>query len=184
MQGATHPIQAVPHAAREVGVEQQELDDPVGADSAVALAVHFERAGAAEYRGPVDVVEAGGVGARPGRDVVLYVEDAGGLIGPLDESAEFDEVPRLVAGHGCAGDSAEKVAGLFDLSVEGLRRLLADGALGRLVLKAQVEAIELLPHLRRDDLADGAGVLAGRAEAGEDGVAVAGVEAQEPDGVL
>ena len=47
----------------------------------------------------------------------------------------------------------------------------------------QVELVELLPHLRRDDLAHRAGVLAGGPQAGEDRVGVLRIEGEELDDV-
>src|SRR5260370_27782266 len=47
----------------------------------------------------------------------------------------------------------------------------------------QVELVELLPHLRRDDLAHGAGVLSGAPQAGADRVDVLLIESQELDDV-
>jgi hypothetical protein len=44
-----------------------------------------------------------------------------------------------------------------------------------------VEYVDIVPHLVRDDLADGAGVLPGRPEAGRDGIGVVAVETQERD---
>ena len=48
----------------------------------------------------------------------------------------------------------------------------------------QVELVELLPHLRRDDLAHRAGVLARRPQAGADRVDVLLIEGEELDDVL
>ena len=48
----------------------------------------------------------------------------------------------------------------------------------------QVELVDLLPHLRRDDLAHRPRVLARRAQAGEDRVRILRVEGEELDDVL
>ena len=45
----------------------------------------------------------------------------------------------------------------------------------------QVELVDVLPHLGRDDLADAAGVFAGRPQAGQDRIRVLGVEREKLD---
>ena len=56
-----------------------------GDDAAVALAVHLERAGRAQHRRPLDVVERrADVGRRGQQEEVLHVEDARRLVGALE----------------------------------------------------------------------------------------------------
>lgn len=69
--------QAVVDGARELTIEQQELDNACGGDAAVPLAVHLERAGRLQHRGPLNVVgRRADIGGRGQQEKVLAVENA------------------------------------------------------------------------------------------------------------
>ena len=50
-----------------------------------------------------------------------------------------------------------------------------------LVDEFQIEGVEVLPHLRGDNLTDGATVFTGRGQATQDGIGVVAIEGQESD---
>ncbi len=74
----------------------------------------------------------------------------------------------------------EQVAGHPDRREQILRVGPVFGVRG---IHHQVELVELLPHLRRDDLAHGAGVLARGAQTGPDRVGALVIEGEELDDV-
>src|SRR4029079_19538280 len=113
------------------------------------------------------------------QDVVLDVEDAGRLAGPLEELAEPEEVPGLAVRHRAVADARDQRIDLLDLAVEGAAVAVIEGPrLG--ALHPQVEIIHALPGLAADALADVAGVLSG----GGDGAEDAGVVGRLPGQVI
>ena len=105
--------------------------------------------------------------------------------GALDEAAHLDELPTLAVAHGGVADALELVYALHHLLQEfgGLLRLHRHGAgLGHLVeagqRDGQIQAVEPVPLLGGDLLADVAGVLASHDEQREDGAFGIGIEAE------
>ena len=116
------PAEAVLDGARELLLEQQELDDAFGRDAPVALPVHLERAGRAQHGGPLDVVgRRADVGGGRQQEKVLHVEDARRLVGALEHASEPAEVPALVVGHRRVGHAGEQMAGPLDRREQILR---------------------------------------------------------------
>ena len=114
--------QAVLDRARELRLEQQELDDAFGRDAPVTLPVHLERAGRAQHGGPLDVVgRRADVGRGGQQEEVLHVEDARRLVGALQHAAEPAEVPALAVGHRGVGHAGEQMAGQLDRREQILR---------------------------------------------------------------
>ena len=71
-------------------------------------------------------------------------------------------------------DLGEKIMGLIQPG-RGRSRRPAD---------EMIEIVDLLPHLRGDDLADGTGVLARLVKTGNDGVRIIPIEGQETENIL
>ena len=117
------------------------------------------------------------------QDEILDVEDARRFVGRLDRASHAAEVPRLAVRHRRVGDPLELLAGEPNLLVKLVRVVECRPKAAR-VLEHQVEAVDVLPHLRRDDLAHAAGVFAGRGQAGEDRVRIVAVERQKADHVF
>ena len=184
VQRLARPHEAVVDGARELAVEQQELDDAIGRDAAVPLAVHLERAGRAQQGGPLDVVEracrrrprwaAGGSTSRRGCARSCRRARACGRAGRSASASPCVIVASVMP--------VNRWPAMLDRREE-LVRVASRLAACRRRLHHQVELVELLPHLGRDDLAHGAGVLAGGAQAGEDRIRVLRVERQELDDV-
>ena len=97
-------------AAREAAVEDHELGDrarvhPPGVEPAVG-ALARQRA---QHVVPLRGVERGAdVGQRRQQQVVLHVEDARGVVGPLEERAGAGEAVDLVAQHRAVGRAARE----------------------------------------------------------------------------
>ena len=173
----------------ELGVEQKELEDPLGGEvGGVDLAVGLKGGGGAEQAHPVEVLVR--LGEIVGEIVVVKeigvegLEQHGGGGGALDEAADLDELPAFAVAHGGVGDALELVDGFHDLLEELGRFGLGKEGLGVHVGvhfgagDLEVERIEAGPHFGGDLLADVAGVFAGADEAGEDGGLVGGVEGE------
>src|SRR5581483_8238843 len=151
---------------------------------AVAFPVHFKGAGRAEHGGPLDFIEGrADIGHGAQQNEIFDVENAGGFVGALELATEAAEVPAFAVGHGGVRQAHEEVAGQLHLIEEIVRRL-DDFAAGAGGIDHQIIAIELKPHLGGDHFADGAGVFAGGAEAGDDGIGIVPVEGQEVDDVV
>ena len=90
-------------------------------------------------------------------------------------------MPGLAVRHRGVGRADQQVAGPLDLREE---LVVAGRARPHRVADQQVEPVELLPHVGRDDLAGRAGVFAGARQAGEDRVGVLLVERQKLQDVL
>ena len=162
----------------------RELDDPLWMHAAVALAIHLERARRAEHCRPLDVfVGRADICRRRQQQKVLHVEDPRGLVGAFQVAAQPAEMPALVVRHRRVGDAGELVARHFDDREQMLGVAEAVGIEGRRV-DHQVELVQLLPHLRRDHLADRARVLAGGAETGSNRVGVVGIVREELNDAL
>ena len=118
------------------------------------------------------------------QEEVLHVEDARGLVGALEHAARAG---RSASASPCVIVASVTPANSWLAMLDRREQLLRVGqplAVCGGVVHHQVELVELLPHLRRDDLAHRAGVLARRAQARDDRVRVLRVERQELDDVL
>ena len=142
-------------------------------------AVSLQRAGGSQDRLPLGRVD-GPAHIRDARkqDVVLDVEDARGLVGPLEELAEIDELVSLVSREGGSCKALEEMGVSLDLLVELVGAALPDFA-GILRLEEEVALVERLEHFQGDLVAYLAGVLAGREEARNDRVGVLFTEGEE-----
>ena len=175
--GAGH---AVEHGAREQPVQHQEFNHLGRLNAAVALPVHLEGAGRAEQGAPLVFVQRRAhVLHRGQQEEVLHVEDARGFVRALEELAQAAEVPGFVAAHGVVQAAGKQRAVQAHFGQEIVRGGQGLRALAHRVVDQQVEAVDVLPHLHRNDLAHRAGVLAGRAQAGYQGVCVVAVAQQE-----
>ena len=115
--------------------------------------------------------------------MILDVEDAGGLVGALEELADIHELVSLASREGGGGDALEEMGVFLDLLVELVRAALPDLA-GILRLQEEVALVERLEHLQRDLVAHLPGILAGREEAGDDRIGVLFPEGEELRHVL
>src|ERR1700694_3300652 len=149
----------------------------------MALAVHLEGACRAQDGRPLNVV-----GRRPHvshggqQEKVLHVEDAGGLVGALQLTAEPAEVPRFVVGHGGVGHAGKLMARHLHGRKQLMRLPQAAGV--RRGIDQQIKFVELFPHCRGDDLANRARVLPGGADAGPDRIDVVRIEREKLDDAL
>ena len=172
-------VEAEEDGARELAVEQQEVDHVVRRDTAVALAVHLEapRPNAAgrptasrrrRRRRPRPTAAAGSTSRRAAATCCRRARaDA-----PAGRSAR----PRRATS--CCRRRRRRAGQQLDLAEE-LVRVDDRPAPRRAVAHREVEAVDLLPHLGRDHLAHRAGVLARLLQAGEDRVGVLRVGGQE-----
>ena len=146
---------------RKLGREEQELEDAVRPQfGGVDLAIGLERRAALKQADPLEVIAGidrrGGI---VGENAVVYVDQRGEHAGALDEAAELDEVPAFAVVHRGVGQALEHVrSGLYGF--EEFVRRDASGFKQGDALHFVEEAVELLPHLGADLLADLAGVLA------------------------
>ena len=114
-----------------------------------------------------------------GRGVLreVSVNETGEELRPLDEPAEPQEVPSVVAVHAADGDAGEGTDGVLGTEVEGVRLVVPDG-LDADVADVQVREVETVPHPDAEDVADLPGILARRREAVADRIWVARLEGQ------
>ena len=84
--------------------------------------------------------------------MVLHVDQAGGLVRPLEQTAELIEVPTLVAIEGALRDAGMALAALLDGAAEARNAFFRD-VLGPQGTHAIVEGVEVDPHLGRDQWA-------------------------------
>ncbi len=101
-------------------------------------------------------------------------EQARGGVGPLEVRAELEELVRLAARERRLREPLEGVRAVADTDEEVVRR--GEHGLGPQARDAQVEPVQVLPHLARDLLAHAARVLARARDARRDGVRVAGCQ--------
>ena len=147
------------------------------------LAIHFETADRFEHGRPLHiVVRRTHVAHRGEQDEVLDVQDARGLVGALQQRAQADELPRLVVTHGDVQYAVDQVTAHANLVAEGRQvRGFAPAAFRR---EQQVEAVDLLPHFRRDGLPYAARIFPGGQDARIDRTGILRVESQEAHHVL
>ena len=197
--------QAEVHRSREEAVEDQELGHVPPRDGPVLLAIHLQGAGAFEHGRPPHGVAPrrlrGGLRRRrpdPGRrprargrgfdahrrlqKEGLHVEHAAGLVGPLREPPQAAEVPGLAVRHRGVGHAGDQLAGPLHL-LEKLAGMRPAAIPPRRRLDLQMGLVDLLPHRGADHVADGAGILAGGAQAAGDRVGIGRVEGQKRDHV-
>ena len=130
------------------------------------------------------VVERAADVLAPGQQhVVLHVEDAGGVVGALEEGAELREVEGIVAQHGVrVGAVEQQRAVLHPLEQPQVALADAPGGLERAQLEPGV--VERLPHVGGQRGAHGAGVAARGLEARQHARRVVGIAHQEIDHAL
>jgi hypothetical protein len=80
--------------------------------------------------------------------------------------------------HGRFRDALEHVARQSDASQDLGKRIML--RVRALQLDLQIHAVDLLPHFRRDRLANGSGVFTRESKAGENGVRILIVERKKP----
>jgi len=91
------PAEAEPHRVREVGVGEEELDDPLRLDAAdVQPLISLVGGTVLQHRAPLQVADRQVDRARSLEEGKLGVEDPQRLVGPLQVAAKLDEVPALV----------------------------------------------------------------------------------------
>src|SRR6266436_1962619 len=93
------------------------------------------------------------------QDVILHVEDARGVVGALEESAQAREVERLAAHDGAIGDAAEEMRALLH-PVEELGGAGAGDAVAGNGAHLEPGGVQRLPHLGGDQPAHRVPVLA------------------------
>ena len=114
------------------------------------------------------------------QQVELHVDDAGGVVGALQEGAELQEVVGLVAQQGdlCGAEDHHRLL---------LHRFDQRTAIERAAVDAQApvelepQRVQALPHIDRDVVALFAGVAPGRADRAHDRGGVVLVDHQEVD---
>src|SRR6266513_1443138 len=146
------------------------------------LSVHRQGTGRTEHRSPLDLVQrCADVRGRRQKDEILDVQNSGRLVGALQGPPKAREMPWLSMRHGRVGQSHKKMTGQFRLAEKFLRR--TQSSLRR-VAGREVELVDLLPHLRRDDLTHRSGVFARRTNARKYRVWILAVESEELQHVL
>ena len=143
------------------------------------LAKHLEAAGGFEHRRPLDVVDGAVHKVRPWQQhEILDVKYPGGFVCPLDHHADACKVPGFAMAHGGVHQAGKKVAAHLDDLEKAVRIFYRHGR-ALIVGQFQVEIVQMLPHLRRNDLANGAAVFPCRRQAGQDGIWVFPVKRQK-----
>ncbi len=164
-------VEAEEDGPRAGAVEEQELEHARRPQQrAVGGAERLEGAARAQERGEPHRLLAG-LGREPGDDRRDDRDRPRGRVGALDVRAELEELERLAARHRRAHHALEGVRAAADADeqlVLGARRAAAPARGG----EEEVQAVQLLPHLGRDLVADAAGVLARPGHARDDRVRV------------
>ena len=146
--------QAVADRARELAVEQQELDDRASARCGRARLRYISNA-LAERSTAAHWMSSNGVptsSTRRQQHEVLHVEDARGLVGPLEQPAQPAEVPASPCDIVASVMPANRWLASLTAAKNSCGSLSSPPA-ARPSHDHQVELVQLLPHLRRDDLA-------------------------------
>ena len=140
-------VGAVMHRSRKLVAEQEEAGHRPRGHPAVRPAIGFEGARRAEQGPPLQVVDRlADVVRRRQQQEVLHVEDAGRLVGALDEPSDAAEVPCLGVLHRLVLRAFDQVAGAADVSEERVR--VRHGALPRVRLaQEEVEPDHRIPLL-------------------------------------
>ena len=132
-----------------------------------------------EHADPLDGLERpqfrGLLGQQIGR---AHVDEARGHVGALDETPQVQEVVALIVQHGPGEHAGHGLYALDETLEIGMAPALGQ-PLGQIVTGMEIEFVEQLPGLARHEVADGAAVLARRAQGREDGAGVALVADQE-----
>src|SRR5215208_4411005 len=92
---------------------------------------------------------------------ILYFQNPGRSPGPLEESAESQELPAFVVHHRAFGHTLEQVAVLLDRRVKCVQAGTAPLAEQAAFPEPQIEAVERLPHLAGNAIPHPTGTLAG-----------------------
>ena len=145
------------------------------------LAEHLIRPGRAQQGDPLQLVEHTThllVGGQ--QQEVFDIEDAGGLVGPLQQATQAAELPGEIAAEGGIGDAIEQLAGAADFAQLLLGWLAPEAHL----LQIPVDIIDLFPHLGGDHIADLTSILAGELQAIEHAAGIIGVAHQKADHIL
>ena len=150
------------HGAWEVGVKDQEVRHRTRHDPPESFAVHVQGAGRFQQCRPLQHIECGpDAGFVRQQDKILHIEDARGLVGPLDQSTDASEAPGFAVRHRGIVDPDDLVAAAFDPLQE--RRWVLQhrsGVLGELP-HTEIEVVDRLPQRDAQDLANRAGILSG-----------------------
>ena len=168
------PRQRMADRVREQRVRHQEVEHAAGPMAVgVQVAVGDVRLADPEQGAPVRFAVLGGGGVL--REV--GVDEPGEELRPLDEPAEPQEMPPVVAVHAADGDAAEGPDGVLGAAVEGVRLVVPDG-LDADIADVQVRQVEAGPHPDTEDVADLPGILARGREAVSDRIRIVGLEGQ------
>ena len=162
-QRIAHAIDGEFHRMRKFRIEQQELRDLFRLDRRrVLFAIGLERRAVFEQAQPVEIFgRCGefGMGLRAEMDV----EQAAHQLRALDEAAELEEVPAFAMAQRGVGDAAQRVD-LLQHIAEQPRRLMHPDLFDGDGLEPEIEAIQMLPHFRRQLLAHLPRIVAREAE--------------------
>ena len=175
---AHHLVQAGVQGARHVRAQDQQLGDTLRLDHvSVDLAVDLEARDAAQDRAPmVEVVLlvlfAGGAEEVALDRMELHVDQARRVVGPLQEGAQAHEIQGFVHQHGADRDAARQVRAELD-PLEELPGVALELAGLDHAAHLQPGLVLGFPDLGGQRTPHGAGVLAGRAQAGHDARRVA-----------
>ena len=93
--------------------------------------------------------------------MVFEIEHSGSGVRTFDILTGLNELPSLSMRHGRVRDPLEGMEMINQQTEKADRTFTKSGPRGR-ALKIEVEAIDLLPHLARYLLANGAGIFAGQ----------------------
>ena len=178
LQGVADALQAVPHRARKDGVQQQKAGHGGRADRVLhALAVHLISPRCAQQGDPLQFIQHAAHLLRGGQQQEIFdVEDAGGFVGPFDQTPQLTEQPTQITAQGGVGDPVHELAAAADDPQLLLHRFPPDVFV---VLQAPVQIIDLLPHLRGDHIPDLPCVFPRHRNATHDAVGIAAVQQQE-----
>jgi hypothetical protein len=163
--------EAVERCPRERGGADELLGDCERLERrAVAAHVRLERAAGLEQRD--ELVGAHRVVLREADgNRIARADDTYGRRGALEVQAELEELVRLAVRHGRVGTALEAVRPVPKLLEERVRA--ANGSPAVRAADDEEQPVDRLPHLTRDLLPDGAGVLAREGDAARDGARVA-----------
>ena len=154
--------------ARHIGLQHHQFGHTGRRDDvAIHLAIDFERRHRAQQCGPVIEIGLGArfVGIVRGQE--LDIKQARGIVSPLQERAEADEVEGFVLQHGAQRDAARQMGAVLD-PFEETRRIVFQLVARELLLQFDPGGVFGFPYFGGQGAAHGPGILARRRQAARD----------------
>ena len=183
MQHLFGAAQAAYAGARKLFVGQQEAHYP-GAIHALARlqAVHLIGRQRAQHAHPQHGLERAQLRrTRPGHHCRgAHVHDAAGHVGTFDVATQGQERQRIAFVEDDLEHAGQCMSGVGDSIQKAVARAPGRG-FGGMLAHIQVEFVDLLPHLARQDVAHGAGDLAGAGDGSQHRSGILGIGDDELD---